>query len=108
VVDEQWNNEVSDWYEAETNDGKNHLNEWIGAKSDCTKQNQLRELARCKQMDFALGNSSQIMCWRIGLLFCDQQQQPLDHFIASQRREGHVEKKTVQNRGRNPAQRIRQ
>lgn len=50
-------------------------------------------------MNLPLRNFSNVVSWRVGLLFRDQEQEPLKHFIARKTGQRHVEEESVEDRG---------
>ena len=54
--------------EAEADNGKDHLDERVGAEANGAQDEQLDQLAGREQVDFALGHSPDVVGGGIGLL----------------------------------------
>jgi hypothetical protein len=59
-------------------------------------------------VDFALGNSADVVIGRISGLLCEKERDALKHLIATESSDGHVKEKAVEDGRRNVGQRIRQ
>ena len=83
--------------EEEDDEREHHFHVGVGSEAEEAHEPQLQQLAAGELVDLALGHAADVVVGRVGGLFGEEESEALEHLIAVQRSDGHVEEEAVED-----------